>query len=206
MKTQRILVLLGILGTAVASSAARADAPRYDFADVFYQSINDPASTGLTSDHAFGLDGSYAFTDQFIGFAAYSHESADFNMFGSGTVSGNGYSVGVGYRFPLNSNVDLVPNLSYISTNASANVGGFSSSTSDTGYDVGLQLRAMVTDQFELDGSVDHSSPGSSTNSVSVGALYNFTPVFAVGVGYGLSTTNAQNTNGWTLALRYYFK
>ena len=199
-------MLLCILGTAVASTAARAAAPRYDFMDLAYQSINDPASTGLTSDHAFGLDGSYAFTDRFIGIASYAHESADFNMFGSGTVSGNGYSVGVGYRFPLNGNVDLVPNLSYISTDASASVGGFSSSTSNTGYDVGVQLRAMVTDQFELDGSVDHASPGSSTNSVGVGALYNFTPAFAVGVGYGLSTAGGQNTNAWTLALRYYFK
>ena len=207
MKTNRTLLLLAVLGTAAASPAAQAAAPDYNFLDVFYQNINDPASSGFTSDHALGVAGSYAFTDQFIGAASYAHESADFNVFGvSGTASGNTYEAGIGYRFPLAENVDLVPNLSYVSENASAGAGGFSNSTSDTGYDVGVLLRAMVTDKFELDASADHSTPGTASNTVGVAALYNFAPSFAVGVGYGSQTANSQNTNAWSLALRYYFK
>jgi hypothetical protein len=96
--------------------------------------------------------------------------------------------------------------LSYISQHNTASATGFSNSTSDTGYDLGVQLRAMVVDKVELDASVDHSTPGSAANTVGVAALYNFTSAFAVGVGYATEASNGQNFNGWTVALRYYFK
>jgi hypothetical protein len=207
MKNQRSLMLvLSLFGAALASTSAWADAPRYDFLDVAYQTINDPSGSGISSDHAYLVDGSYAFTPNWIGAASYGHESADFKVLGfSGTETGNVYSAGVGYRFPLTSSLDLVPNVSYVSAHASASVAGFSNSTSDTGYDVGLQLRAMVMDALELDANVDHSTPGASANTVSVAALYNFTASFAVGLGYGTSTSDGQDTSAWTVALRYYF-
>lgn len=203
----KIFMLIGALATVVVSTTASADAPRYDFADVLYQGINDPSGSGLNSDHTIGLDGSYAFTDNLVGLASYGHETADFNLGGfSGTVSGNTYSAGLGYRIPLTDGIDLMPNLSYLSEHASATSTGFSNSTSNSGYDVGLQLRAMITSQFELDANVDHATPGSSSNEIGVAALYNFTSAFAVGVGYASAKSNGQNTSGWTLALRYYFK
>lgn len=211
MKINRSLSLLVVLGATAASSAAWADAPRYDFLDLGYQGVNEPASSHLSSAHTYFLDGSYAFTDQLIGSAEYAHENADFHLLGlNGSDSGNTYSLGLGYRFPLSGSVDLVPNLSYISQHDSANaagsIGSVSSSTSDTGYDLGVLLRAMVTDKLELDANVDHTTPGSAANSVGVAALYDFTSAFAVGLGYASESSNGQNINGWTLALRYYFK
>src|SRR5690349_20646851 len=120
MKTPRVLLLIGLLGTAAAPMAALADAPRYDFLDVAYQTFNDPSGSGYSSDHAYSLSGSYAFTDQFLGGASYGHESADLSAFGfKGSASANVYSLGVGYHFPLASNLDLVPNLSYVSAHSS---------------------------------------------------------------------------------------
>jgi hypothetical protein len=40
------LFAMGVVATAVAT-AASADAPKYDFADVFYQAINDPSGSGF---------------------------------------------------------------------------------------------------------------------------------------------------------------
>ena len=208
MQKRNLLTFFAAASMAVSATAAYADAPRYDFVDLSYQSFNDPSSSNLSSDHGYGLGASYAVTDNWLVAGNYGHENADFRPIGvNGTVSGNSYELGIGYRFPLSDSVDLVPNLSYLSEHATASAPGFiSNSQTDTGYDAGVELRAMVTPVVELDASVDHTTPGSASNEVGVAALYNFTQSFAVGLGYGVSTANGQNTSGWTLALRYYFK
>ena len=67
MKSLKTLGALTVLAAALATSAAYADAPRYDFLDFSFQNINDPSGSGLSSDHANGLGGSYAFTSNIIG-------------------------------------------------------------------------------------------------------------------------------------------
>src|SRR5579863_4077833 len=112
MKITKTLGTLTVLATAFTAVSAYADAPRYDFGDLSYQTNNDPSGSGLSSDHAYGIGLSYALTDNIIGAASYGHEKADVNAFGStGTTSGNSYEVGLGYRFPLTDSLDLVPNL-----------------------------------------------------------------------------------------------
>lgn len=208
-KIHRSYLLACAFATATCSSAAWADAPRYDFLDLGYQGINDPSGSFLSSDHSYEVDGSYAFTDHLIGAAQYSHETADFHFFGpTATVTGNAYEAGLGYRFALSSNVDLIPNLSYVSEHVSATgpVPGISGEPgSQTGYDAGLLLRAMVTDKLELDANVDHTSPGHGSNDYGVAALFDFTRVFALGLGYGSATSQGQTTTAWTLAARFYF-
>lgn len=105
-------------------------------------------------------------------------------------MTGNSYEPGLGYRFVLSQSVDLVPNLSYLSEHVSATepVPGIAGEpSSQTGYDAGLLLRAMVTDKLELDANVDHTSPGHGSNDSGAAALFDFTRVFALGLGYGSS-------------------
>ncbi|MGE5624748.1 MAG: outer membrane beta-barrel protein [Bacillota bacterium] len=208
MKTLKTLGAISVLAAAFGASSAYADAPRYDFVDLGYTSISDPSGSGLSSDHAYGVDGSFGFTDNLIGLASYAHESADFSLFGiSGTASGNSYEAGLGWRFPLTSNMDIIPSLSYAHSSASARASfGPSASTSDSGYDAAVTLRAMVTDKLELDAGVDHSSPVASSNTVGVSGFYNFTSVFALGLGYADSRSDGQDTNAWMLTARFYFK
>lgn len=203
---QKKYLFAAVVAAAAMSTAAYADAPRYDYVDLSYGSFNDPSGSNLSSDHAYGLGASYAITDKWLVGGAYSHESADWKPSGlSGSASGNGYEAGLAYRIPLSDSVDLVPNLSYLSEHVSFSVPGFSSSSTDTGYDAGVLLRANVTSAVELDASADHSSPGSSSNDVGVAALYNFDRSFAVSLGYDVSRSNGQNVSGWSVALRYYF-
>ncbi len=212
MRMKLFTGVMAVLGTAV-STAAWADAPRYDFAEAFYQSFNDPSASGLGSDHAFGVDGSYALTDRWIGMASYAHEQADYSppspfsgLQTNASLSGDSYEFGFGYRFPLTGSVDLVPNLAYDSQSASASAPGFSNSVSNSGYDAGILLRAMATPRVELDAAFDHTTPGSASNQVALAALYGFTPDLSVGLAYASARSGGQSTTGWSLTLRYYFK
>ncbi len=209
MKTPKTLGALVVFAAAVAASTVYADSPNYDYLDLSYANFSDPSNSGLSSDHGYGLDGSYAFTSNIIGMASYGHEKADINAFGSsGTTTGNDYSAGLGYRFALTDSLDLVPNLSYVHTSQSLDAPGLvlSDSGSNSGYDAGVLLRAMVTPAVELDANVDHSTPGSSSNDIGVAGLYNFTRSFAVGLGYDSITSQGQTGGSWSLALRFNFR
>ncbi|MFI4968520.1 MAG: outer membrane beta-barrel protein [Gammaproteobacteria bacterium] len=206
MQKRHLLMLFATAAMAVSATAACAAAPRYDFAGLSYQFINHPAGSDVSTDEAFGISGSYVLTDNWVLGGNYSHENADL-IFNDEKVSGNSYELGVGYRFPLMDSVDLVPTLSYLSDHATASGPGLvTNSSTDTGYDAGVELRAMITPVVELDFDVDHTTLGPASNQVGVAVLYNFAPSFAVGLGYAESSANGQNTSGVTLALRYYFK
>ncbi len=208
MKIKRVITIVA-LASCLLPLTAQAAAPDYDYLQLGYASFNDPSSSGIDSDHAYGISGSYNINGNLVVGAAYSHETADFHtpfFAPTGKLTGDTYGVGLGYRIPLNGNWDLFPNLSYVSSRTKAELLGASNSETDTGYDAGLLLRGMVTEQVELDAGFDHSTPGSSSNTVSVGALYNFTHNFAMGVGYESTTANGQDGSGWQIAFRYYFR
>lgn len=202
MNVKRLLLVTCLLMLFGATSA-RADGLDYNLVDLGYASFNDPASSGVTSDHAYTLDGSYALTESFVIGGAYQHETANLPL---GDYSANGYSAGVGYRIPLTNRVDLFPELSYDSVNASETVAGTSASKTDTGYDLSVELRGLVTDRVELDGGVDHSSVGSATNSLFATGLYSFTNNVAVGLSYTDGRSNGSTITGWSVAFRYYFR
>lgn len=203
------LLAISAFATCLLPLAAQAAAPDYDYLQLAYASINDPSGSGFSSDHGYSLSGSYNINGSLVVGGGYGHETAKFQIpfFPvSEDVTGDTYNVGLGYRIPLNDNWDVFPNLSYVSSRTKAEALGFSASQTDTGYDAGLALRGMVTEKVELAAGFDHSTPGSSSNTVSVAALYSFTNSFAVGVGYDSSTANGQDTSSWQVALRYYFR
>lgn len=214
---------LAIVGLITVSGVAHADAPRYDSIEFAYQSINKPSDSGYGSDMAYGLNGSYAATGNLLLEASYAHEHASYNLFDiSGTASGDDYGVGVGYRFALTGNVDIVPRLLYENDNTSINADAAMYSQTNTGYDVGAILRAMTTDALELDASLDHSTvgipsnifgasanrslSGTSTNILGLAALYSFEPKWAIGASYTIQNSNAGSTGILAVNLRYYFE
>ena len=205
MNIKRVLTILAF-ASCLLPLAAEAAAPDYDYLQFSYASINDPSGSGISSDHGYGLSGSYDFTGNWFVGAGYSHETADGPL--GTSLTGNLYDLGIGYHYPLNSNWDLVPSLTYLSSKVEASAPGAGTffSETDTGWDEGLGMRGMVTEQLELDAGLDHSSAGSSSNSVSVAALYNFTHSIAAGVGYASARANGQDTSSWQVAFRYYFR
>ena len=228
MNVLKLWVALAAAGAALAAADAYADTPRYDFLDLSMSSVNEPYQSSFASDRTYDLSGSYAFAGNWVGAASYSHEKADFNFGSADGVTGNSYAAGVGYRFGLTDNLDIVPRLSFSHSNISVSSPGNNASLTASGYHLGVLLRAMLTDKLELDASFDHtrsvtspvsggvlfdwtpSTPITSANQESVGLLYGVGSSIALGLGvsnisFPVTFGGNHNTHYWSAEFRYYF-
>ena len=167
--------MVGTLLLAAAPLAAQAEDMSYSYVDLGWLSTD--IDNGPTAD-GFGLRGSIGFAENFFAFAEYSNQQV------SG-VDVDQYAVGLGGRFGISENVDLVGRAGYIKADASS--GGFS--IDDDGYLVSAGIRGRVADGFELEGHVIHRDfgGGSDDTSVAVGGRYFFTENFAVGAEYEMA-------------------
>ncbi len=167
--------MVGTLLLAAAPLAAQAEDMSYSYVDLGWLSTD--IDNGPTAD-GFGLRGSIGFAENFFAFAEYSNQQV------SG-VDVDQYAVGLGGRFGISENVDLVGRAGYIQADASS--GGFS--IDDDGYLVSAGIRGRVADGFELEGHVIHRDfgGGSDDTSVAVGGRYFFTENFAVGAEYEMA-------------------
>lgn len=194
---------LGLLVMLLATGAqAATQGPRYTFAELGYVNIeiDDDGFFGEDPDgDGFQLSGSVAVADMVHLFAGYTDAELGLDNFGV-DVDYETYSLGVGLNYALTSSVDLVGRLAYLK--AEVGVDGFGSED-ENGYGVSVGSRAMLTDKFELNGFLTYSDFGDDLDdtAVSLGAVYNFTPMFAVagGVGFG------DDSRAYNLGVRLYF-
>ena len=96
--------------------------------------------------------------------------------------------------------MDLVATVSYVSAEVKQETLG---SYDDDGYGLGLGIRAMVSEKFELSGGlnyIDLSDSGSDT-VVSVGAGFDVTRNIQVGAGI----SSSDDGTGYNLGVRFYF-
>lgn len=219
MSSERSLGITAGLLAALLSCSAHADGLGYTYLDVDYFHIM-PDSTYVDSHPAYGVFGSYALPADLVLSGSYLHSSSyNANKFSPafGDETDNDAQLGLGYRIHLSDRVDLVPGLDYVSNHA-----GFSGplsplSIDGKGYDLNLTPRFLVTDALELNLSVDHFRVHYTENfnfrppyndignGESVGAVYSFTPGFALGGDYGRSTSNGLTSKAYDLFARFYF-
>ena len=143
---------------------------------------------------ALGIDGSFAFHEDFHAFASY--VSADID----GGIDATSFDIGVGYNTELSDVVDAWARLSY--EYVDFDVPGFGGND-DNGFGFGVGMRFAATPQIELEGAlqyVDLNDSGDETALV-LGGLYSFTPQFAVGL-YGEWGDDA---TAYTLLGRFYW-
>lgn len=189
-KTYFLLPLL--IAAAGHSAVVQADALDYNFIGIQYLSaeIDDVNIDG----DGYGVDGSFSINDNFHVFASYSDLDYDFDL------SSTSYDLGVGYSRALTKDMDLVATVSYVGVEVKQDLFG---SEDDNGYGLGLGLRAMVSEKFEVFGGLDYvdlSDSGSDT-AVSVGVGFDVTK--AIQIGAGISSSN--DGSGYTVGVRYYF-
>lgn len=202
--TPRILLAGGLPALLLAGSmvTAHADGPRYTYAELGYAHIKlDVAGRDRSGDGAV-LGGSVAVTDTVHLFGGYTYAEFDFNSggFGNADIDYRSLTLGVGANLSINSTVDLVGRLAYVT--AEAKRIGFK--VDEDGYGLSAGVRAMVTEQIELNGFVNYVDLGSDLGddaSVSLGALYSFTDQFAVGLGGEFGGDASAITAG----VRFYF-
>jgi len=119
---------------------------------------------------------------------------------------------------PLSDSMDLVGRVAYANDHwkqgPSTNLfPGFTVSSSNTksGYDISIGLRAMATDNWELNtylsdddvGLISHDHNNSEVVG-SLGTVYNFTDQFAMQLSYARS--DQYSSSLWMLTARWYFQ
>ena len=127
--------------------------------------------------NALGIDGSFAFHEDFHAFASYAAADLDFG------IDATTFDIGVGYNTSLSNVVDAYARLSY--EYVEFDVPGFGGDD-DNGFGFAVGGRFAATEQLELEGAikyVDLNDSGDETALI-LGGLFSFTPQFAVGL-YG---------------------
>jgi len=185
-----------LLGTALvfASSSVFADGPSYNFIQVGYQEAKlDDDFFDIDGD-GFGIGGSFEIAENWFIIAGYSSLGFDFG------VDLDQLSVGGGYHVGISDRTDVFATLSYLSAEVSAS--GFGSIDED-GYGVSVGLRSMLSDEFELNGSVGYSDLGDGADGTAfgIGALYSFTSNFAIGLNLGFE----EDVTMYGVGARFYF-
>lgn len=168
---------LMILALVPLSGAAYAEGFDYSFIEGSYSQID---VDGLGDGDGLGFGGSYAFTDSLHAFGSFESGEIDVDLgtLGSVGVDVDTMKAGVGFNTPLSESVDLIASASYLSMDLS----GFD----DSGYEVGVGLRAMASPVLELSGGIDYADVGDildGETSFSAGFLYHFSDAVAVGAG-----------------------
>lgn len=189
--------------------AALAESPRYSYFTAAWTNTeidgedlgSDPEGDGLS------IGGSIAVTDMFHLFAEYDDSDLDVDGVPFGFDVDVGYQtlvIGGGANFGVSDTVDIVAQLAYVDVELTVDVAGFGSGSEDeSGYGLGAGVRAMVTDDFELNAGVNFVDLGDDADDTtfSLGAVYNFTPVFAVQGGLSFS----DDVSSYGVGVRLYF-
>lgn len=170
-----------------------AESPNYDFAEIGYvkADIDNPDIDG----NGFGIGGSFGFYENWFMFADYAKFDFDFG------IDLSTFDVGFGYHYPLSDTTDLAVSAEY--ARAEIDESGFGS-VKDDGYGVGLLIRSMVSDQFELNGGINYVDFGGNDGddtSFTVGGLYSFTDT----VAFGGRIEIGDDINLYQLGFRFYF-
>jgi hypothetical protein len=155
------------------SSAAGAEDFDYNWLSFGY-SLIDFDDFDLDGD-ALGIDGSFAFHDDFHAFASYSTADLDFG------IDGTTFDIGVGYNTQLSNVIDAWARLSYVYEEFDVPGAG---SNDDNGFGFGVGMRFAATEQVELEGAIQYTDLNDRGDETALvfGGLYSFTPAFAAGL------------------------
>lgn len=183
--------LLGVT-LALLTIPAFAGDLRYTYVEAYYQDI-ELDDFDVDGD-GFAIRGSFALTDDWFMIVGY--QAADFDF---GVDFDHAY-LGAGYRTPINDRVDLFGTVSYLTADVSAD--GFNSIDED-GFGLAVGVRGLVTDELELAGSIGYSDLGDGVDgtAISVGALYSFSDMFALGLEIELD----DDLTAFGIGARFYF-
>jgi hypothetical protein len=161
---------------ALLAFSAAADAEGFDYNWLgFGYSIIEFDDIDVDGD-AVGIDGSFAFHEDFHAFASYAKADLDFG------IDATTFDFGVGYNTELSNVVDAYARLSF--EHVDVDIPGFSGDEDDNGFGFAVGMRFEPAPQFELEGAIKYVDLDDSGNETAfaLGGLYNFTPAFAAGL------------------------
>ena len=171
------------------SSAVVAEGFDYSFVGAGYTSAKVTGDTG----DGFGVGGSAALSDSWHIFAGYESLGFDFD------TDISSLSIGAGFNTPISESIDVVAQVAYLSVDVDTPLG----SASESGYGIGVGLRAWVSERVELNGSITYADLGDGADDTSCGAGVQFYVTEQVSIGLGLGY--ADDVDTYTLGARFYF-
>ena len=187
------LALAGLL--ILSSAVAMADGLNYSFIQAAYQEVDIDLGGGFDVDgDGFGVGGSAAINDDWFIFADYS--TFDFES----VVDLSSLTIGGGYHATVSDKTDWFATLGF--AQAEIDVQGFGSED-ESGYAISLGLRSMVSENFELYGSLAYADLGDGADgtSVAAGFLYSLSGNMAVGLGVDFD----DDVTAYGVGFRLYF-
>lgn len=193
----RALLATALLLPAIAAaqqSSTRPQSPsfNYSYAELAYDESDFDVGGAEIDGDGFTLSGSFEINEDWHAFASYGNSDLDFG------IDIDTWTLGAGYAFPLRQDIDIYGRVLYI--NQDIDVPGFGDSDED-GLGLQARIRALVTDDLEVEGGIQHLDVGDSDTSLQVGARYHFTPSFSAGIGL----TFGGDTDGLGINARYSF-
>lgn len=191
------------VASLLASTCALAEqAPKWNFVQATYAAveIDDASELDLSG---FGISGSKLINENLFIAASYQNISDDMVILNNNLkLDFTTLMAGIGYRYSLSNSTDAYGILSLVNAEVSASYFGEKDSEDDTGYSLTAGVRSMVTDAFELSGSVAYVDVFDDDDvSFAVNAFYHFNANLSAGASY--SITDDANTLG--ASVRYSF-
>jgi hypothetical protein len=183
-----------LLAPAVSMSQPQPTQSRpfsYTYVELAYDELDfdgagDGDGDGLT------LSGSFEINEEWHAVASYGTADLD------GGLDLDTWAIGAGYRYPLRNDIDLYGRVLYIDSQLDL-PGPFE--LDEDGLGLQARIRARMSDQFELEGGIQHLDVGDSDTSLQGAARYYFTDTFSAGI----SLTVAGDTDSFGLHARLQF-
>ena len=185
--------LLPALSEAQDSATTRPASSQfnYSYVELGYQETEFQVGNADIDGDGLSLSGSFEINDDWHAFASYGNADLDFG------IDIDTWAVGAGYAFPLRQDVDLYGRVLYLKLDVDPGA----LAADDDGLGLQFRIRALVTDELELEGGIQYVEVEDSDTSLQVGARYYFTETFSAGVGLTL----AGDADGIGINARYSF-
>ncbi len=180
MKNRFYVLALALAASVAGVSSAQASEPNYTYVQASYNWAGiSPDGAPDIDLNGWNLEGSYAFTDHFYGFAAYQDSDGD-------DWNASTWNVGAGYKTQLSAlDASWFTQVKYIYEGLEYGPASFDES--DSGFGIGTGLRFDVSNRVEL---------ATAANYTWVNGVY--------GDGFGLGVSGEYKFNKtWSSTLGY---
>jgi hypothetical protein len=191
----RTLLCMTVLLVPAAGMAQRQPVTQtqpfsYSYVELAYDELDfdgagDRDGDGLT------LSGSFEINEDWHAYASFANADLD------GGIDLDTWAIGAGYRYPLRDDVDIYGRVLYLTSDV--DVGPFD--VDDDGLGLQARIRYRVSDEFEVEGGIQHLDVDDSDTSLQAMARYHFNDSFSVGLGL----TFAGDTDSFGINARYSF-
>lgn len=176
--------LLTVAALAVTTFSAVAENPSFNYLDVGYANWDFDNAGNVDG---FEIKGSGEINENFYIAGDYTRISESGDDIDLATL-------GLGYKYNYTDSSTFFAELDYASLNP--NFGG-----SESGYEVTVGVRSMITNEFELNGAVEYLDINGDSTSLVLGGAYNFTSNFGAYANYKFES----DINRYAVGLRYNF-